>query len=300
MSRRAFVSVWSLVPCLAGIAFLAVAPPSHAGLGDMMKKAKDKALKTADKKVEADAPKDPCKGPELDAVTLELTNQRVESILATFKAAGDAGAGRPALVERLNQLQDERNTLDEKYGEGIRDTQRKRDDVASCYHDGYQAAAQRRGEEYKARALTDPKLLEKYQKAAAQYNAAAAKGDSNAINKLNEVVLSEILPTPEDSAQVRKDCGPLPPRLAQELKIEELDKQIREINDQVAKIDEKVAKAQAKQGEMDGQQWFMALERIRYYLGAKSGSAKKKICGFTDTEVAALDKHYEQLKATLG
>jgi chaperonin cofactor prefoldin len=300
MSRRAPVWVRSLVPCLAAIAFLAVAPPSHAGLGDMMKKAKDKALKTADKKVEADAQKDPCKGPEFDAVTLELTNQRVESILVTFKAAGEAGAGRPALVEKLNRLLDERNTLDEKYGEGIRETGRKRDEVASCYHDGYRAAAERRGEEYKARALTDPKLLEKYQKAAAQYNAAAAKGDSNAINKLNEVLLSEIQPTPEDSAQVRKECGTLPPKSAQELKMEELDKQIRELNDQIAKIDEKVAKVQAKQGGMDPQQWAIALERIQAYLGAKSGSTKSKICGFTEAEVAVLDKHYEQLKATLG
>jgi predicted nucleic acid-binding Zn-ribbon protein len=305
MSHAPTCSLWKHLPIhallIGGIALLAAASPAHAGLGDMMKKATDKATKAATQKA---TPAAPCKAVEYDDVTLELTNDRVEHILAAFKAAGDAGAGRPALVEKLNKVNEERGALWDKHGETIQATRSKRDDIKTCYHDGYQAAQERRTEEYTKRAMTtDPALLAKYQRAAAENNAAAAKGDSAAMNRIMQAMHEEIAPTPDDSLQVRKQCGPLPPKSAAEEKVDALDKQITSLNDQIATVDENVAKAQAKAGGMNDQQWAMALERIRNYMAYTGGgktSSKSPPCGFSSAEAEALSKHAEQLKAVLG
>ena len=304
MSHTPSCSHWNRLPLhallIAGSALLVVAPPARAGLGDMMKKATDKAAKSVEKKA---APTAPCKAVEYDEVVLELTNDRVEHILAAFKAAGEAGAGRPALVEKLNKANEERGAIWDKNFEAIQKAQSKRDDIKTCYHDGYKVAEQRRVEEYSKRALTDPALLAKYQRVAQENNAAAAKGDSAAMNRIMQAMHEEIAPTPDDSLQVRKQCGPLPPKSAAEEKVDALDKQITSLNDQIATVDENVAKAQAKAGGMNDQQWAMALERIRNYMAYTGGgktSSKSPPCGFSSAEAEALSKHAEQLKAVLG
>ena len=281
----------------AGIALLVVASPARAGLGDMMKKATDKAAKSVEKKA---TPAAPCKAVEYDEVTLELTNDRIEHILAAFKAAGEAGAGRPALVEKLNKLNDERSAIWDKNYEAIQKTRSKRDDIQTCYHDGYKGAEQRRAEEYSKRALTDPALLAKYQRLAQENNAAAMKGDSAAMNRMLQGMHEEMAPTPDDSLQVRKQCGPLPPKSAAEEKVDALDKQITSLNDQIATVDENVAKAQAKAGGMNDQQWAMALERLRGYPLNGSNASKSPPCGFSKAESEAIEKHREQIRAVLG
>lgn len=303
MSHAPSCSLWNRPPARAllnaGMALLVVASPARAGLGDMMKKAKDKVTKSAEQKA---TPAAPCKAIVYDDVILELTNDRVEGLLAAFKTAGEAGAGRPALVEKLNKVNDERGAFWDKNAEAIQAKQSKRSDVETCYHDGYRAAEIRRREDYTKRALTDPALLAKFQRAAAENNAAAAKGDSASMNRIMQIMHEETSATREDSVQVRKECGPLPPKSAAEEKIDALDKQITALNDQIARIDEKVAEAQAKQGGMDQTQWSVALERIQAYLGWKKSnpSSKSPPCGYSSTEFQALEKHAEQLRAALG
>jgi uncharacterized coiled-coil protein SlyX len=283
---------------IAALAFLAIAPPARAGFGDLVKKAKEKAAKAAGQKAAPEAPAGNCKV-EFDAVTLELTDARIEVILATFKAAGDAGAGRPALVEKLNQELEEKSAIWEKQGEQIRDLRNKRSDVETCYHDGYAAAANRRTQEFTQRALTDPKLLAKYAKVAQQNNAAGG-GDSASLQRATEAYKEETMPTREDSLEVKKTCGPIPPKSAAEVRYEALEVEERGLNDKIAQLDEKVAQAQAEGRGMDLQQWAMALERIRTYLSARASKAKAAPCGYSKVETEALDKHLEQLRAVLG
>ena len=184
-------------------------------------------------------------------------------------------------------------------------TQRKRGDVETCYHDGYQAVTDRKAEEYKTRALSDPALMAKYSKLAQENNAAAMKGDSAATNRLLRGMYEEILPSKEDSARVRNECGPLPPKSAAEQQMEAFDKQITAVHDSIAVIDDRVAKAQAKQGGLDQQQWGMALERLQMYSGLKnrknpSKGEKSAVCGYTRTEVEAIEANLAQINATLG
>ena len=273
MSRTLPASIVTALRCCAVVVALAVAAPAHAGLGDLMKKAKDKAAQAVGKKPEAQASAPAYVAPVFDNMTVELNSQRVERILATFKAAGAAGAGRPALVEKLNKVSEERQALEDKHGDAMREQRGKRDDMEGCYKNGYDQARSRAMESYANRALTDPALREKFMKAAQQHNAAAAEGDSAAIKRLQDVMHEEVMPTREDSANVRKECGPMPGRHPSEDKADALDKDIAAANEQIRKIDENVAKAQASAGGMTQEQWFTAIERIQMYM-AHRGSSK--------------------------
>jgi multidrug resistance efflux pump len=78
-----------------------------------------------------------------------------------------------------------------------------------------------------------------------------------------------------------------------------LDKQIASLNEQIRQVDENVAKTQAKAGGLNQEQWGMARERILGYLaavGSKSSDAVPAPHGFTDDELAAMEKHLEQLR----
>ena len=334
MRRPMSRSVWNPLTCLvllaASLGLLAPASLARAGIGDLVKKAKSKAAQAVGQK--PSQPTETAEGPGVvfDDITLELTEARVAGILGAFEAAGKAGEGRPALAQKLVQAQEDRGALDEKEGEAVRELQRKRADVEGCYHDGYKTAEERRGEEYKNRAFTDPVLREKFMKAAQQNSEAAARGDSAALERLNQVMREELAPTREDSAQVRKTCGPVPPHSAAEDELNAYDKQIAGLQEEIRAIDSKVAETQAKTSGLKGQQWATALERIHGYLswrrshtpakssgkssassGSSSGSSAGNAStqsstaatsprGFTEVEVEALEKYLEKLRAALG
>jgi hypothetical protein len=296
------LSITTLI--IACFTCLVLAPSAHAGIGNPIKKAKEKIQKSTQKAVEEPAEPEESGDTEVvfDDATVELTEARITGILDGYEKAREAGAGRPALVEKRNKLADERDRLDEKEGEKVRELQRKRDDVETCYHDGYQAARDRKGEEYKNRALTDPALREKFMRAAQENNEAAARGDSAAIARINAVFYAETLPSAEDSAAVRKSCGPLPPHSAAEDKLDALDKQIGSLDGQVRDIDDKISQAQAKQGGLTPEQWGVALERIRSYLGWRQGHTpgpKSSPRGYSDDELKAMEGHLQQLKSNV-
>lgn len=308
--------VWSpAAACCA--ALLLFSSPVGAGLGDMVKKAKEKVTQTTSLE-----PAETAAAAEdqvvFDDVILELNGDRLDHILATFKAASAAATGRPELAHKLRVLSDESAKLWEKDGDAIRDLRRERGDIEICYHDGYQAARDKRGQEYAAKGMTDPAILAKFTRLAQENNAAAMKGDSAAIARASQGVMEVMLPTKEDSASVRKSCGPLPPKGASERRIDELDKQMAPINEAIRKIDEKVAEAQSKQGGLNQQPWGMALERIQMLLTHmkydekfKSNSKGKSnsgsgslvsagLTGFSRIELEALETRLESLRGYLG
>jgi hypothetical protein len=281
---------------IALLGFAAIASPAAARIGPL-KKLKEKVQKKAETQVSPDASSQNAAGdkPVFDDVTLPLTDVRIAGILDAFHKSQKITAGRPALVARRNQASDERSKLLDKEGDAIRELRNKRMDTERCYRDGYRTAQDKKSEEYKNRAMSDPALRDKFMKAAMQYNEAAAKGDTAAAQKLNTIMLAETMPSKEDSAAVRRSCGPIPPRSAAEAKSEELDKRIASIDEEIRKLDEQV---QNESAGMNRQQWGMALERIQLYLEAKkSGKAPRQ---FTDEETQAIEKRLSELKEAIG
>jgi hypothetical protein len=313
---------------LASVSLLSFDASAIAGIGNPLKKAKEKLQKAAEKKAGVESPADGADEPVVfDDVVLELTDARLERILTTFRKAAAAGAGRPALVEKRGKLLEEREQIWEKYDDKIMDLQRKRGDIETCQHDGFNEAQERRAREYSQRALTDPALLEKFKNLAAQNNAAAAQGDSAAQARLNAGMMAEILPTSEDSAAVRRKCGPIPARTPQENRMDAIDKEVASIDDQLRRIDERVAEAQSKEGGLDRDQWGMAIERIQMYLSAVrsakgggsggggsssgngsdsgggssgGGASANSPRGFSEEELKALEGRVSELRGALG
>lgn len=297
MNRHPFSSIRRIVLLVTALlAIAAIASPADARIGPL-KKLKEKVQKKAETQVAPDASSQNAAGdkPVFDDVTLPLTDARIAGILDAFHKSQKITAGRPALVAQRNKASDDRGKLLDKEGDAIRELQNKRQQVETCYHDGYQAAQDKKGEEYKNRAMSDPALRDKFMKAAMEYNAAAARGDTAAAQKVNATLIGEVFLTKEDSAAVRKSCGSLPPKSAAEIKSEDLDKQIASIDEEIRQLDEKV---QNESAGMNRQQWGMALERIQLYLEAKK--AKKAPRQFTDEEVQAIEKRLSELKEAIG
>jgi len=279
---------------------LTAAPPAHAGFGDLVKKAKDKATKKAEVQEEDAAPA----GDDqvvFDAYTLELTDQRLGGVISAYKKAGAAEGARGTFVEKVTKLETERSDFLDKNGEKIRAVEQKRDDIQGCLHHGYKEAEERRLKEYAERALTDPALLAKYSRVAQENNAKIAQGDTTAMNRANQAIIEEMVPTREDSAAIRQKCGPVPPPLASETALAKLDKDLAAANDNLRAYDKKVADTQADTSGMNGGQFATALERIRYYLGWRGSSKYKRSAtrGYSEEEIEALEKRLAELRAAL-
>ena len=312
-----------------GFAVLFVtAAPAHARIGNPIKKAKEKLQKA----VRPDAATPDAAGDNVtfDNVTLELTNERVEGVIAVFMKAKEAGAGRSELVQQREAKAAEGSKLEDKEGDAMRKLRNKRMDVEECYSEGYHKAAEAKAQEFAQRTASgDPKLLEKYAKIAQQNNAAVRAGDSTATARAQGGILEEYLPSSEDSAAVRKSCGPIPPKSPAEVRAEQIEKETAALDEKIRQIDERIAKAQAKDAKMTDQQWSVALERVQMYMAATkssdggghskknkgegneqggsggsgnsgsggSGSDSVKVRGYTRSEIEVLEKHRDQLRA---
>src|ERR1043166_5081343 len=130
-----------LTVVLIGLAAIVIAPVARAGIGDLMKKAKEKASQAVAKKPAAETPA--AGKVEFNDVVLELTSERIEHILAAFKAVDQVTAGRLGLVQKQNQANSGRPQLFDKNEEAIRTARNKRDDVERCLQDGYKEAGER-------------------------------------------------------------------------------------------------------------------------------------------------------------
>jgi hypothetical protein len=327
MPRHASLAILSAL--VLGLASSAPSP-AMARIGNPIKKAKDAVTKEAKKETKSEPEAKPCPAPVFDDVTVELTEARLSRMVDTFHKMESILAPRMGLVEKRNKLMDERGAIWDKNGERIQNLEQKRDDVNGCYHEGYRRASDKMLQEYSQRAMSDPKLLENYKNPPMHNNAAAAPGDTAAQNKINAGIMEEMPPSPEDSAQVRKECGPIPPTTKEEDQINALDKQIQGLEDEIRKIDDKSAETQAKGLGMTPPQMGTAFERIRMFRGSSKdaaeakGERKKKgesnsssdsksdtksesgsddsgsaavphQCNYTDEEAKALSKHAAEL-----
>jgi hypothetical protein len=277
------------------MALTLVAPAAGARIG-IPKKVKDVAGKTVEQKAapQTSQAEEPI---VFDEVILELTEDRIAGILAACARVEKVSAARPPLVEKQAKLDEERQKLLDKHEEKIRKDRERRSEVDACRGDGYSAATDRRYQEYSQRALSDPALRDKFMKVAQQYNAAAASGDTVAIRAAQEAMHAEVLPTKEDSVAVNQECGPKPPISAEETKLEAFDKEQASLHEQLRAVDEKITAEQASsKSGFNRAQWGMAVERIQMYLAAKKQKPKDAPRGFSEEEIAALEKRLEELK----
>ncbi len=275
----------------AALACFALTLPALAGINPL-KKAKDAVTKPAEKKATPQANDEP---PVFDEYTLELTEARIQAMLAACQKAAQSAAARQVIVDKLNKVQDDKGKLDEKEGEKVRELQRKRGDIDVCYHDEYQRYLEQRRSELSAKAVSDPSSMQEFSKLIQEQAMAQAKGDTVAAQKAGAAMMKWGAPTHDDTLAVKKKCGPIPPHSAAEDQLAAYDKQIEALNKEVRDADEKAAKEGSKASGMTPEQWATARERLMGFIGWKPGGPEPK--GFSDTELDALEKNADKLSA---
>jgi hypothetical protein len=303
-SRPAWKRLMPFALLIGGLVYLLAGSPADARI-DLLKKAKDKAAKAAGARATGEKPSSAASAADAevhyDDVVVELTEARVQRIVAGYRKAQEASAGRPALMERLNKANDERSKFAEKHWEAIQEIRQKRSDAEICYHDGYREARDRRMQEYSQKAVTDPKILEKYRRVAEENNAAAARGDSTRTGKVTQAFEELTALTRADSLEVSRKCGPVPARLPEEDKLDTLESQVASLQGSVRDMDEEIAQAQADDAGLNSQQWGMARDRLWAYFAWRdaNGGSKSAPRGFSGDELKAFENHLQDLRAAI-
>jgi hypothetical protein len=201
----------SLAPTAASFALvlalvLSVPTPAAAGIGNPIKKAKEALGKEEHKESQAK----PCQQVVFDDVTIELTEARVARLVASFQKVEAILSPRPGLVEQRNKANDERGAIWDKHGTRSQ-AQNKRDEVMVAT----KAATKRpRTRNCRSTPSTRSATSSKYKNLAMKDNAAAAQATRR--RRQSTRASWRMLPRCEDSAQVRKSAGPIPPQTKEE------------------------------------------------------------------------------------
>ena len=229
------------IPVLAiaiAAALLIVASPAPAGIRDMVKSAKKKAVQsTGEQPAEATRPAG--QAPEFNDRVLELTGERVDKLMAGLKAAASIIAGRPRLAARVETLQKEIDDLNAKHGEAIGAYMKKKNDDENCLREGIEENRQKRRTELQQKMMTDRAEMEKFARLSLRFNEAQLKGDTASVRKLQAEILALDAPTRADTLVARQKCGPAPPPLPAALRMDAAQAELGNCGEQIRAVDYK-------------------------------------------------------------
>ncbi len=271
--------------------------PAHAGWGDAIKAAKDKATKAVTKKAGGEAATAAGGGGkvEFDDVLLELTDARLEQVITGFKAGAVEGKSRAALVAKHQKTVEASDALSAKYSSAIQDADSKRSEAESCWHEVIHKRTKAREDEMSQKMQSDPAMRAKMMDLAMQMGKAQAAGDNATVAKLQQQMMDMSGPTKADTAAAQAKCGALPPRHPKAAELEALQEQSHDEETDLRGLDNKMLMNQSKSSGLTMAQFAMARERIEMYLaGGKNPS------GFTPNELSSLGSHRDALQAALA
>lgn len=290
MLRRAphIVGVLAFASCLAGA-------PAGAGIRDMVKSAKDKAVKGAGQKP---APGDAGAVPAFDDRTLELTPGVLDKLLAGLKAGAAFTADRPGLVARQQALDTEIGNLNTRHGEAFAAFTQKRDEQQYCMHDALEERRRQKFEELMQQGLANPASMEKRARLGVSMNEAQIRGDTASVRRIMGELQAMDAPTREDSLAARKKCGAPPPAPPAYLRLQAAQAEMSTVSEKIRTMDFKVREVQLEASDLTEDQMAIAVDRILLYLAA----AKRKDTpqGFSPVELDALAARRDALASALG
>ncbi len=280
---------------LAALA-LAAALPAHAGLGDMMNKAKKSlGASVTPKSSGTDGP--PCKEPEFNTTVLELTEERVAKIAEALKLDAPADRQRVELQKQQETLRDQMSAINDKYSKEIDAARQKRDKVEDCWRDLLNDAEQKHQEEAQQKMMSDPAARQQMIDLAQQMAKAQQAGDTETMKKLEAKMKGMTGNTHADTVAAQQKCGAMPPLHPQQAKLEALEQQSAQLDEQMRDIDKKLKADHQRTSGLDEAQFAMARERIEMYLARLNSGSKP--CGVTETEAKAIQAHRAELEAAL-
>jgi len=271
--------------------------PAAAGIRDMVKSAKDKAVqKTGGKS--AETPARPEAVPIFDDRVLELTDARLDRLLAGFKAAAAFTADLPKLVARQEALNDELQKLNNTHEKAFNEYVEKRNAHKSCMREELNEIRSNRHKDMVRQSMANPAQMQKLAQLSMRFSEAQTKGDTAAVRTLTAEMEAMQEFTPEDSLAARKKCGaPTPPPPAF-VRMETAHSELGGVDEKIRDMNLKVRQVQLDTSELTEAQMGIAMDRIYGFLAA--AKEKKDPQGFSPTELKALAAHKDALAAALG
>lgn len=280
---------------LAGLA----APPAHAGFGDLVKKAKDKAAQAvAGKTTTGTSQPGPASPPEFTDELLELTEPRLGQVLKGVEAGNRVLASRAPLVAKRDQLQNEAGAIVEQHGKAIDAAHEKHEAADRCWSDVLGERKSARDEQMQQSMMNDPVLREKMMALAMRMAEAQAARDTAAMRKLQDEARGMSGPTREDSLAARQKCGAMPPLHPMELKIQALRRDAAALDEQIRANDQASVEAQVKASGLEPEQFAMARERLIMWVAAIRSKGTPR--GFSEGELAAFDARRAEIETALA
>lgn len=297
--RRLAGTTFRAILALITLAFassLAVAPAA-AGIRDMVKSAKDKAgQKTGGKS--AQTPASPEAVPVFDDRVLELTDARLDKLLAGFKAAAAFTADLPRLVARQEALNDELRKLNNTHEKAFNEYVEKRNAHKSCMREKLNEIREKRYKDMIQQGMANPAQMQKMAQLSVRFSEAQMKGDTAAVRTLTAEMEAMQGFTPEDSLAARKKCGaPTPPPPAF-VRMEAAQSELGTVDEGIRTKNMKVREVQLDASDLTEAQMAIAIDRIYVFLAA--AREKRDPQGFSPIELKALVAHKDALAAALG
>lgn len=305
MSRTSLRSFQSppirLALLLAASAFACLlATAAHAGFGDLVKKAKDKAAQAVvGKPAGASQAGSATSPPVFTDEMLELNEPRLGQVLKGLEAGNRALAGRAPLVAKRDKLRNEAGTLADQHGKAMDEAREKRDKAETCWRDFLDERKSERDEQMQQKMMNDPAMREQMLALAMEMAEAQAAGDTAAMARLTRRAAAMSEPTREDSLAAKQKCGPVPPLHPMDLKVQALQSDAAAIDKQLRANDEKSVEAQVEASGLEPGQFAMARERLIMWLQWVRAS-KDRPRGFSDGELAAFDARRAELESALA
>lgn len=273
------------------------ATPAAAGIRDMVKSAKDKAVqKTGQKSAGTQAT--PGAVPVFDDRTLELTEARVAQVLKGMNAGAAFTADLPRLVARQQALNEEIGNLNDKHGNAIEAFRQKREEHASCFDEEIEASRRQRFDDMMRQGMANPASMQKIAELTVRLNEAQVKGDTAAVRTLSKEMEAFNAITPADSLAGRKKCGAPPPPPPAFLRREAAQAELAGVDEKIREKNLKVRKVQLDASGLTDDQTAIAIDRITLYLAAVK--RKETPQGFSPVELEALAANQSALASALG
>lgn len=291
-ASRAFLAALAL----ALASSFAVAP-AVAGIRDMVKSAKDKAVQKTGQKP-AETPARPGAAPVFDDRVLELTDARLDQLLAGFKAAATFTADLPKLVARQEALNEEIQKLNNTHGTAINEYTQKRDANKYCFKEALDESRDKRYRDMIQQRTSNPALLQKMAQLGVRLNEAQIKGDTASVRTLTAEAQAMNDPTREDSLSARKKCGPAPTPLPAFVRMEAAQSELGGVDERIRAMNFKVREVQLDASDLTEDQLAIAIDRVTLYLAAVKQNTKPE--GFSPIELTALAARKDALAAALG
>jgi hypothetical protein len=279
--NRAFHRIIPLVASVA-LALLVSSGKAEAQLGNLLKK----KLSQATAGPMAGQPV------KFDKVTLEITADRINSLIAGKRAAkqiADGPTGPAALEAKANQLDARQTAIYDKQVDNINKLDEKRRDWENCRDSAFSAL-----HDLARNRVPDPQTLQQVMQLGQAMAAAQQRGDTAEARRIIAALDKTKAPTRADTLAAEKACGPLPAQSAIIKEWYDLKAQLDTLVKLRSAAEDSVRVTEQRISGMDARQSAVFCERIKAYIAQLK--SKQNQYPFTDDEIKTMANLAQAIK----